>query len=407
MPDSSSTGTTSVPSPSFTDAGFVAPAESEILTGALADLNAAMGGNLNTDLSTPQGQLAMSFTAALGDAYDQFLTILNGVDPERAFGRLQDAIGNIYFMSRKGATATVVTGVCTGAVGVVVPAGTLVQDAGGYTYAADGAITLDATGTATGTFSCTTLGAVDCAANSISLYQSVTGLTSITNPAAGVTGSDEEGRAAFETRRAASVAGNSVGSLNAIAGAVSAVSGVGAVYVADNGTNAAVTTGGVSLAAHSLYVCVSGGADEAVALAILSKKPPGSAYTGTTTVTVTDPNSAYQTAPSYAVSFTRATATPLYFGVTIKAGSSVPSTAATQIQAAILAAFEADGGDAGIIGGTVYASAYYAAVAALGTWAKIVEITVGTTAGPTGFTAALNINQIPTLDTAAITVTVA
>jgi hypothetical protein len=152
---------------------------------------------------------------------------------------------------------------------------------------------------------------------------------------------------------------------------------------------------------------VSGGTDEAVALAILSKKPPGSAYTGTTTVTVTDPNSAYQTAPSYAVSFTRATATPLYFGVTIKAGSSVPSTAATQIQAAILAAFEADGGDAGIIGGTVYASAYYAAVAALGTWAKIVEITVGTTAGPTGFTAALNINQIPTLDTAAITVTVA
>lgn len=406
MPDSSSTGTTSVPPPSFTDTGFIAPAESDILTGALADLNAAMGGNLNTDPSTPQGQLAMSFTAALGDAYDQFLAILNGVDPERAFGRLQDAIGNIYFMSRKGATATVASVVCTGAAGVVVPAGTLVQDSGGYYYAADGAITLDATGTGTGTFSCTTLGAIECAANSLGIYQSVTGLTAATNPAAGVTGTDEEGRAAFEARRAASVAGNSVGALNAIAGAVSAVDGVTAVYVVDNSTAAAVTTGGISLAAHSLYVCVNGGTDEAVALAMLRKKPPGCGYTGTTTVTVADPDSAYQTAPLYAVTFTRALATSLYFGVTIRASSTVPSTAATQIQAAILAAFEADGGDAGIIGGTVYASAYYAAVAALGSWAKIVEITVGTAASPTGFTAALNINQIPTLDTASITVTV-
>ncbi|MFT8891795.1 MAG: baseplate J/gp47 family protein [Acetobacter papayae] len=406
MPDSSSTGTTSVPPPSFTDTGFIAPAESDILTGALADLNAAMGGNLNTDLSTPQGQLAMSFTAALGDAYDQFLAILNGVDPERAFGRLQDAIGNIYFMSRKGATATVASVVCTGAAGVVVPAGTLAQDSGGYYYAADGAITLDATGTGTGTFSCTTLGAIECAANSLGIYQSVTGLTAATNPAAGVTGTDAEGRAAFEARRAASVAGNSVGALNAIAGAVSAVDGVTAVYVVDNSTAAAVTTGGISLAAHSLYVCVNGGTDEAVALAMLRKKPPGCGYTGTTTVTVADPDSGYQTAPLYAVTFTRALATSLYFGVTIRAGSTVPSTAATQIQAAILAAFEADGGDAGIIGGTVYASAYYAAVAALGSWAKIVEITVGTAASPTGFTAALNINQIPTLDTASITVTV-
>ncbi|QHC34169.1 baseplate J/gp47 family protein [Komagataeibacter xylinus] len=402
----SDTGTTSVPAPSFTDAGFAAPAETDILSGSLADINAAMGGNMNTALSTPQGQLATSFTAALGDAYAQILNVLNGVDPDRAFGRLQDAIGNIYFMSRKGATATVVTVVCTGASGTVIPEGTLVQDASGYYYAADGAITIAATGAGTGTFSCTTLGAIDCAANSISVYQAVTGLTSATNPAAGSTGSAEEGRAAFEARRAASVASNSVGTLDAIAGAVSAVDGVTASYVADNSTSAAVTTGGVSLAANSLYVCVNGGTDEAVALAILTKKPPGCGYTGTTTVTVADPNSAYQTAPTYSVSFTRATDTALYFVVTIKSGSSVPSTAATDIQAAIVAAFTADDGDGSIIGGTVYASTYYSAVAALGSWVRIVEITVGTSASPTGFTAALDIDQIPTLDASDITVTI-
>ncbi|MCI1437047.1 MAG: baseplate J/gp47 family protein [Acetobacter indonesiensis] len=397
-------GTTSVPAPSFTDAGFVAPAESDMLTGVLADMNAAMGGNLNTGLSTPQGQLAMSLTAILGDAYDQMLAIFNGVDPSRASGRMQDAIGNIYFISRKGATATVVGVTCIGAAGTVVPEGTLIQDGSGNYYAADGAITLDATGTGTGSFSCTTKGAIYCPAHSVSVYQSVPGLTSVNNPAAGVTGSAEEGRQAFEARRAATVEGNAIGSLNAIAGGVLSVDGVTDAYVTDNSTDAAVTTGGVSIAAHSLYVCVNGGTDEDVALAIISKKPPGCAYTGTTSVTVTDPNSAYHTPPTYAVQFTRATDTPIYFAVTLEKNSGVPSTAAADVQAAIIAAF--DGMEGSQIGQTIYASSFYAAVAALGSWVKIVEITIGTTASPTGFTAAMNIDQIPTLEAGNIAVTV-
>ncbi|GBR56526.1 baseplate J/gp47 family protein [Gluconobacter sphaericus] len=394
---SDSSGTTDVPSPSFTDAGYVAPAETDILAGALSDMNAALGGNLNTALSTPQGQLATSFTAALGDAYATFLQILNGVDPERAFGRMQDAIGNIYFMSRKGATASVVTVVCSGASGTVIPEATVIQDANGNQFSSDGAITINSTGTGQGTFSCLTLGPVAVAPGSVSVYQTVPGLSTVTNPAAAVLGSSQEGRAAFEARREASVAKNSVGSLDAIAGSVGEVSGVTAVYVTDNSTADAVTTGGVSIAAKSLYVCVNGGTDEDVALAILSKKPPGCAYTGTTTVTVQDPNASYQTNPSYTVTFTRATATPVYYTVTLKNSSLVPSTANDEVTAAIMAAFEADGSDAGIIGGTIYASSYYSAVTALGTWAKIVEITVGTSADPSSYTAALNINQIPTL----------
>jgi hypothetical protein len=185
---------------------------------------------------------------------------------------------------------------------------------------------------------------------------------------------------------------------------VLSVDGVTDAYVTDNSTDAAVTTGGVSIAAHSLYVCVNGGTDEDVALAIISKKPPGCAYTGTTSVTVTDPNSAYHTPPTYAVQFTRATDTPIYFAVTLEKNSGVPSTAAADVQAAIIAAF--DGMEGSQIGQTIYASSFYAAVAALGSWVKIVEITIGTTASPTGFTAAMNIDQIPTLEAGNIAVTV-
>ncbi|MDN6042331.1 MAG: baseplate J/gp47 family protein, partial [Acetobacter sp.] len=172
---SSTAGTTSVPAPVLDATGFVMPAEPDILNGVLADINAAFGNTLTTDLATPQGQLAMSLTAIVGDAYDQFLAIANGVDPARAVGPMQDAIGRLYFMERLPATATVVTCQCTGIAGTVIAQGTLVQDGAGQSYAADNPITLDATGTGAGTVSCTQTGAVACPAQTIQLSQSGSG----------------------------------------------------------------------------------------------------------------------------------------------------------------------------------------------------------------------------------------
>ncbi|MCG4254379.1 baseplate J/gp47 family protein [Acetobacter senegalensis] len=398
-------GTTSVPAPVLDATGFIMPEEPDMLAGVLADLNAAFGNTLNTDLSTPQGQLAMSLTAILGDAYDQFLALANGVDPARASGRMQDAIGRLYFMSRLPATATVVTCLCTGVAGTVIPQGALVQDASGNSYAADTAITLDATGTGSGTFSCTQAGEVVCPAQSVGISQSLAGWATVTNPVAGVTGSAVESRTAFEERRRVSVAANAIGPLDAISAAVQAVPGVTDAFVTDNSTASATTMGGVTLAPYSLYVCANGGADQAIAQAILRKKPPGCAYTGSTTVTVTDPNSAYNTAPSYTVSFQRATPTPLFVKVTMVASSTVPSTATTAVQAAIQAAFSGDdGGSRARIGATLYASRFYAGIAALGTWAQIADITLGMTAAPTGFSATFGISQVPTLDPANISV---
>ncbi|MFT8490145.1 MAG: hypothetical protein ABF672_06320 [Gluconobacter oxydans] len=97
---SSSDATTSVPAPSLTDAGYVAPAETDILAGVQADIGAALGGNVNPALNTPQGQLATSETAIIGDCNDQLLAVFNGIDPRNASGRMQDAIGYIYFMER-------------------------------------------------------------------------------------------------------------------------------------------------------------------------------------------------------------------------------------------------------------------------------------------------------------------
>lgn len=391
--------TTSVPAASLGATGFVAPAESDVLTGVMADLGAAFGGSLNPDLSTPQGQLASSLTAIIGDCNDAFVALANGVDPAFASGRMQDAIARIYFIARNPATATVVSCMCMGAMGTVIPSGTLVQDGAGYHYAATSAGVIPATGTLAMEFACTTTGPVSCPAGAISLYQSVAGLTSVTNVVAGVTGAEQESRTAFEARRAATVAGNSIGSNAAILGGLLSVPGVTDAYVTDNPTSAAITTGGVTIAAHSVYACVVGGDSAAIALAIMQKKPPGCGYTGTTMVTVADPNAAYTTAPSYGVSFDYATPTPVFVAVSMGNASCVPSDALTQVQAAVAAAFDGtDGGTRARIASRLYASRFYAGIAGLGAWAQIVEITIGTTAMPTGFTVQMDINQAPTLD---------
>src|ERR1700761_9072410 len=111
-------GTTSVPSLTFGDTGFVPPSESSILAGVQADYNAAFGGNLNPALSTPQGQLAQSSAAIIGDCNDNFLLLANNVDPAYASGRMQDAIGRIYFISRIAAQPTALQVACVGLQGV-------------------------------------------------------------------------------------------------------------------------------------------------------------------------------------------------------------------------------------------------------------------------------------------------
>jgi len=234
-------------------------------------------------------------------------------------------------------------------------------------------------------FVCQTTGPIACPATTLSrIYRTIPGWDTISNPSDGVIGQDQENRVAFEQRRQQSVAQNSVGTIPAVYGAVSSVPNVLDAFVTDNSTGAPVTLDGVSLPAHSLYVCVSGGDPNAVALAIWSKKMPGCAYAGGTTVAVQDQSSGYQPPfPTYNVSFQTAAPLTLIVSVVMVNSRLVPSDAASQIQAAILNAFVGgDGGPRARIGSTIFASRFYAPVATLGAWAQIISITLGSSGSP-------------------------
>lgn len=385
---------TNVPKPVFNTSGFLPPAESAILAGVLADLNAAFGGNLNEALETPQGQLATSFAAAIGNCNDIMLSVIAGVDPAYSFGKMQEAIGRIYFLSRLGAEPTTVSTVCTGLAGTFIPVGALAKSAAGDIYSCTSGGTIGVGGTVTLEFECTETGPVSCPAGTLNaIYQGVSGWDSVTNPTDGVPGHEEESREEFEIRRADSVSINALGFLPSIRAALMSLPNVLDAYVTENNTASPVVVGGVTIAANSVYACTSGGVSADIAKTLWQKKPPGCGYTGTTTIQVEDDASGYLVPfPTYDVDFTIAAALPVIMHVEIYDSAAIPANATELIQAAVLLAFTGgDGGERARIGSTVFADRFYAGIKALGTWARIVDLTIGSELSTAAaFTAAIS-----------------
>lgn len=452
---------TNVPLPTLTDRGFVPPTEAAILAGRKQDYDDAFGTELNFGNGainpTPQGQLVASDTAIIGNANDNFCDIVNSVDPAFASGRMQDAIARIYFLERLPGQSTVVDCLCIGAAGTLINAGTPAQSVDGNIYTAISGGIIPIGGSITLAFECQTIGAIACPADTLNkIYRTIPGWDTINNPSDGVLGSPVESRIAFETRRQASVALNSVGFNDSVLGSVLSIAGVLDAYVIDNpnvypvaytpdavvvgsitattltiisvtagivevgqsitgssGLGIAVAAGtvivsdlgggdwevnhsqtvaqttlllgGVVLGPNSLYVGVVGGDQTEVATAIWSKKSPGCPYfAGNTTVTIYDTNVQYPPpGVPYPVTFETVGPLPVVMQVNIANGPTVPSDAAAQIQAAVIGAFAgADGRQRVKIGAVIYANRFYAPINALGTWAEIVSLFLGTQDDP-------------------------
>lgn len=376
--------TTNVPPITWNSAtGFQVPSSAAVLTGVQADITAAFGTALNFNLNTPQGQLASTEAAVIINTNAIFLYYTQQVDPSFATGRMQDAIGRIYFLERLPSEPTVLTVNCTGT-GVTIPVGATIIDPSNNIYLCTGAVQLPAGGgTVSAQFAAQIPGPLQ-VPPSVSIYQTINGWDSVTL-VSGVVGQNTETRAQFEARRAQSVAQNSIGSLPSILGAVLSVAGVLDAYVTENTANTSASIGGVTLAANSVYVAAVGGTDLAVATAIWSKKAPGCNYNGNTTISVQDTSAGYSPPyPTYSVTFERPPSLRILFAVNIVSSVEVPANAATLIQNAIISAFAGgDGGARARIGSTIYALRYAAPVASLGAWAQIRALTIGSNNSPT------------------------
>lgn len=395
-----------VPRVQFTPEGLVLPQESKILAGVLADMDSAFGGGLNKNLDTPQGQLASTTTAIIGDKNSEFASYVNQVDPAFAAGRMQDAIGRIYFLDRKPGTATTVIATCMGLTGVTIPVGARAQAVDGNIYLCTQAGTIPASGSIDLPFSRSVNGPISCAAGTLNqIYQAIPGWDSVVNADAGTVGSNVESRAEFEERRRQSVAINARSSLQSIYAAVANLDGVIDVYVTENNLSIAQTIGGVSLVPHSIWVAVVGGKAADIAMAIWRKKSNGADYNGNTSYTVEDRDGYSYPYPSYVVKWETPAALPVKFAVQLANNPALPSNIVDLTKRAIIDAFNgAAGGQRARIGSTIYASRFYAPVSLLSPSVSILSLLLGDVT-PTAASLTVPINRRPTVSAADISVT--
>ena len=80
---------------------------------------------LNTETETPAGQIIDGQAILINQKDSALLTLANQLNPKTASGVFQDALANIYFLTRHVAQPTYVTGNIKGAYGTIIPYGAL------------------------------------------------------------------------------------------------------------------------------------------------------------------------------------------------------------------------------------------------------------------------------------------
>ena len=375
---------TNVPAITWVNGSPVLPSEQTILTGVQTDINSAFGGGVNSGLTTPQGQIAQSETAIIGDKNSQIAYIANQVNPSMSSGIWQDAIGEIYFLTRIPAAGTLVNATCMGAVGTIIPIGAVAQDTSGYLYSSTASVTIPSTGSVVIPFQNQTTGNIACNIGALSIIvTAISGWDTITNPAVGSPGNDVESRQAFEARRSASVAANSVNSIQSIKGVLSALPDIIDCFVVDNplGTTTSFGATNYPIPAHSVCVSVAGGSSSEIATAIWNNKPPGCGYVTSAgsyatlgTYTVSDGN--YIPPVPYVVTWLNAGNANTYFVVQIQNNTLVPANIIQLTKAAVVQSFNGlDGNGPKVgIGNTTYSGRYYGNINAINPNVNVIEV---------------------------------
>ena len=368
-----------IPSIEFTAQGIDAPTREEVTAGLWAMMRQAFGSNITEDARTPQGQLVTSLTAVITDRDSQFIELANNFDPRYSFGKFQEALGAIYFLSRSEATRSVVSLEFTGLAGTVVPTGTQVQDTNGNIWETTetGAVAVSS-GTVTLLARAVVAGPTLAASGTINIpLDSIPGIDRVENPVPAVPGSNEETRADFELRRADSVAANSRLTNSAVYGAVYDLTDVIDVRVIDNPTDDDITVGATNypMIRNSLLVSVVGGDDYDIAGRIMAKGGTGCAFVGNTEVLWKDTDNFDDGfPPEYVVKFLRPTIVPIYFEIFVSNLNSITTPQRNELRKKIVSELTS-GTRRARIGGTIVASSF---ICPLDDSLGVVEIKIST-----------------------------
>ena len=276
--------------------------------------------DINTDPSTPQGQIITSLTQTdlatisyLENLANSFFLGGNGYF-------LDLWAWNLFRVTRKQGIPSSVLVSVQGVPGTEIPEDFLISD-GKYNYKISKAVTISSTGTIDILFYCTEIN--EFVANTNTITQIVTIVNGVervnnTNMAKPAILKESDGELFQRCVYFGSTARNA--SFRSILANVAEVSGVNRIAGAENVTNEPLEVGGVTLTPHSICLVVEGGENEDIANSIFNSRATGCDMVGNTEVTI------LLDSQKYTYKFYRPTAVPLKAEVNVSAIGAIISS---------------------------------------------------------------------------------
>lgn len=388
----------------FTDNnGIVIADTADIKETIQGEYQTALGADLSLEDATPQGRLIDMETNARTAVIENNVLISNSINFNLASGITLDAWGANFGVERAAATSSQVTATITGVAGTVISGGSQASTQNGDIFYLENTVTIPESGTITALFLSQEKGAIACPVGSLTkIVDGTLGWETINNESAAILGTTRESDESFKQSFYDAGLFSGMSLVEDYNNAIMNVENVISCYVRDNGSSSPVVYDTVTIAGHSVYVCVDGGDNTEVATAIFKRKSGGSGYTAITgqSVTVDVIDETY--GDTYQVTFNRPEEVSIYAAITCSVGTSTVSDITTAIQTAVTNYINTLK-----IGGDVILLSLAAAINAAVPGVNLTSLTIGTTSGSLDSSnITIHVNQAAKTQASNITVTV-
>lgn len=312
-----------------TSQGVITVDTSSVRADFAAAYTAALGADLNTDVSTPTGQLITNDTTAITTAMQECVNMANENNVYFATGQALDVAAAFYGYYRKQGVPTTVVATVTGSSGVSIPAGSIVSD-GENQYRTLSRVTIPSTGSASVECQCTVTGPIACPAGSLTkIVTTISGWDGVTNQYDGITGYATESDNTFRDRVTANFLNKRARAImGAIIDNVAALNDVISVVGGENPFNVTQTVDGIEMPPHSIYLTVLGGNESEIAQVMAAQKTMGAETIGNTEVGYTDPDINYK----YTYKIYRPAPVRVYAQIQYNANVYTPANVSEQIK---------------------------------------------------------------------------
>lgn len=265
------------------DSGTVIADTGPVRDEVVAEWRSVLGQQLSDNGNTPQGVAINSDTLARVSTAKNNAALANQLNRNIAGGIFLDGLGALMDMPRVEGTPTIIPDVTlNGEPLTVIPAGTQIQDANSPANVAESIteVTLSSTGGAQVNFQLLNDGAIDIPVHTLNIITpgGPLGLETADNTIVATLGTTGQKDPAYRTFQNETLANQGSGIEEACMAAIAQINGFWSQTFRQNVLSIEQEIDGVTMASHSLYSCVSGGTDLAIAQALDEKKGGGCGY---------------------------------------------------------------------------------------------------------------------------------